>query len=381
MTTIPTIAQLKTNILADLQAEFGVVVNSTGLAVFTAIATVFAGILYLYYLSVGKVQKNIWYDTADSIAQGGTLERYGVSILGRWPFAATAGQYTLSVTGSAGAVIPASMVYKSNDSAENPGMLYQIAGPYTMTGSGDVIVVNALKGGIASRLAVGDGLTATAPMANINAAATVTIENVAPVPAETTEQYRQKIGEKVKLVPGSWSAADYRLVGGEIAGVGQTYAYAPSGRSNEADVYLQGTVAMASPGPSVSSGVVAAYDAAIALVRPMTVFLVNTAACPINDIVITITSGTFTPFTGPQQSLILSALTTFINSVHPFIAACDDVSQRNDVIATFNLNSVITAAVPGYGFASVTFTVAGTPSVNWQADNGNIPFLDSVVFV
>lgn len=381
MTTIPTPEQLKNNIIADLQAEFGIVVNAVGLAAVTAIATVFAGILYLYYLSVGKVQKNIWYDTADSIAQGGTLERYGVSILGRWPFAAQAGQYTLSVTGTAGKVIPASMVYRSDDSSEHPGMLFQIAGAYTMTGSGDVIVVNALKGGTASKLAVGDTLTATAPMDSINPGATVTIENTAPVAAEDIEAYRQKIDEKVKLIPGSWSAADYRLVGGQIAGVGQTYAYAPSGRSNEADVYLQGTVPIANPGPSVSPTVVTAYDTAIALVRPMTVFLVNTAPCPINDIDITITSGTFPAFTSPQQALIISALTDFVNSVRPFIAACDNVADRNDVIATFNLNSVITSAVPGYGFSSVTFDVAGVPSVNWQADNGNIPFLSTVNFV
>jgi hypothetical protein len=108
----------------------------------------------------------------------------------------------VSVTGSAGAVIPANAVFKSDDSSENPGKLFQInGGAYTLTGSADTIVIDALAGGLASRLAVGDTLTVTSPIANVNSVVTVTIEDVVPIDAEGWEEYRGEIGDKVLLEP------------------------------------------------------------------------------------------------------------------------------------------------------------------------------------
>jgi hypothetical protein len=372
MTTIPTISEIFNNILSDLQAEYGITVNPFGNAFLVALAGVLSGLFYLVYLALGDVQKNIWIDTCDYP----TLLRFGRIILGRDPFAATAGQYTATITGSTSAVAGATTVYKSDDSSESPGMLFQISGAYTMPGTTGLITINALAGGLSSRLAIGDTLTATAPLVNIGPTATIATEVVIPVDAEDMEDYRTKCIEKVQLVPGSWSATDYRLVGIGISGVEQTYAYAASGDSNVVDVFLQGTI----PGTAIGAGIITDYETAIELVRPLGVFRVDVAASTINTIAITITMGSFAPFTAAQKTAISSALVNFINSVHPFIAgAGDSVSLRNDTIATFNLNSAITAAVPGYGYSAVSFTVGGTPTAVWQADNGEIAYFNGTV--
>ena len=167
------------------------------------------------------------------------------------------------------------------------------------------------------------------------------------------------------------------MVGTEITGVLQTYAYADSGNANEINVFLQGTI----PGTPIGGSVITAYQTALELVRPLVVFLVNYAAAPLNAIDVTITMGSFPSFTTDQKALIQTALTNFINSVHPFIASCDSVAKRNDVIATFNLSSIITQAVPGYGFSAVTFKVNTVLETYWQADLGNIPYFNSVVYV
>lgn len=377
MTTLPTVKSLYNNLLSDFQAEFSITINPFGNSFLMALSAVLAGALYLVYLAIGNLQKNIWFDTADAEI----LPRWGSEILGRYPFTATLGQYTATVTGSTGAVIPGTQVFKSDDTAESPGMLFQISGgPYTMPGTTGTIILNALTGGLASRLAVGDTLTPTSPIINVNSTATVTIENIVPADAEGLEEYRAKIAEKVGLDAGSWSAIDYRLVGVEIVGLLQVYAYAASGNSNTADVFLQGEIPLAYPGPSASATVVTDYETALELVKPITVWQVNYASCPINNIDVTITMGTFTAFTTAQKSLIASSLAAFVNNVHPFIAAADSVASRNDVIATFNLNAAISQAVPGYGFSAVTFTVASTPSSNWMADLGEIPFLNSISY-
>jgi uncharacterized phage protein gp47/JayE len=377
--TIPTIQQLTNSIISNFEAEFGVILDPNEKEFLVALATVQAAKLYLNYLEIGSTQKNIWFDTADSVAIGGTLERFGVAILERWPFPAVAGQYTLTVTGTAGATIDGTTVFKSNDASKNPGMLYQITAPYTMPGTTGTITVNALIGGSSSSLLVGNSLTVTSPIANVNASATVTSETVAPTDAESLEDYRQKIRDKVQLVPGGWSAIDYRLVGDQIAGIGQTYAYAASGQPNVVNVFLQGTI----PGSAIDPTIIAQYQTAVDLVRPLIVFQVVTAASPINDIVITITNAApFSPFTTDQKALITSALTSLINSVHPFIAAADATSDRNDIIGLANLSSTISNAVPGFGFSTVTFTVnGGSPVTNWKAENGNVPFLNSVTYL
>jgi Baseplate J-like protein len=376
MTTIPRLTIIYNNILADLQAEFGITFISPSFL--KAFAGVLAGMLWLIYLGIGGVQKNIWFDTADSVANGGTLERFGVSILGRYPFAATQAQYSIAVTGSVGGVIPATQVWKSDDSSSNPGMLFQkVGGSYTLTSTGALVTVIALAGGYSSRLVVGNTLTATSPMANVNSSAIVSVELAIPTDAETLEAYRTAITEQVQLKSGSWSAAEYRIVGTTIAGIKQTYAYLNLSNSNEIDVYLQGTVA----GVPIGGSIITSYATAIDLVRPIGTFLVNTYASAVNPVDVTITMGGFAPFTTSQKALITTALTNFINSVTPFIASCDIISKRNDVVATFNLNSAITSAVPGYGYSGVTFQVSSVTYLSWMADNGQVPYFNTVTFI
>ena len=375
MITIPTIKQLYDGIIDNLEAEYSISLNPFGKAVLIAIAGVMSMVAWICYISLGAVQRNVWYDTADNTM----LIRFGVTILGRYPFGATQARYTITVTGSIGGVIPLSTVFQSNPSSLNPGKLYQVAGATVLSATSENIIVNALQGGDSSTLNIGDTMTATSPLLNVDAAAIVVVENINPEDAEDLELYRTKIGEKVRLVAGSWNAVDYLLVGADVTGVGNVYAYGAS--ATEVNVWIQGTVAVASPGPSASPTVLLDYEAALDLVRPLPAFIINIASSPINNIDVEITMGTFPAFTTEQKTTIEAAVMQFINSVHPFIPVIETVDQRNDVIATYNLSSVISQAVPGYGFSAVTFEVAGTPETYWQADNGNIPYFNSIAFV
>ena len=102
MINIKTTSELYTSILADIEAEFGISISLTGKVFLRAMAAVQAAKLRIFYLALGKVQKNIFVDTADPAAQGGTLERFGSVKLNRYPTAATAGEYLVTVTGTSG---------------------------------------------------------------------------------------------------------------------------------------------------------------------------------------------------------------------------------------------------------------------------------------
>ena len=122
--TIPTTQQLYQNILADLESNLGITIPLFGPIFLRSLAAVQAAKIKLLYLLLADVQKNIWVDLADPIAIGGTLERFGIVKLGRLPFAATAGEYEVEVTGDIGAVIPLNTTFKSNDNSLSPGFLF-----------------------------------------------------------------------------------------------------------------------------------------------------------------------------------------------------------------------------------------------------------------
>src|SRR5687767_8040086 len=133
MRTIPTIEELTISVRTDVESQFGISLPSFGKNFLRIFCIVHAAKLKLYYLAIGLVQKNIWPDTADPESIGGTLERFGRVKLGRNPFAARAGQYNLTVTGSIGAVIKASTTFKSDDTALSAGYLFVLDNEFTLS--------------------------------------------------------------------------------------------------------------------------------------------------------------------------------------------------------------------------------------------------------
>src|SRR5688572_3872346 len=254
MITIPTLNQLYTSILNDLETEFGNNIPLFGKNFLRAFAAVQAAKLKLFYIALGGVQKNIFVDTADPENSGGTLERFGRIKLGRNPFPAQAGQYTIEVTGSVGATIPASSTFKSNDDALSPGKLYVLDLAYTLIATTDTITVRALQAGTDSRLEVGDQLTATAPIPNANSLAQVTAESVTPLDAETTEEYRHKVVEAYQLEPQGGAASDYRIWAADVQGVARVYPYAKSGEPGVVDVYVEATPGDSTDGKGTPPG-------------------------------------------------------------------------------------------------------------------------------
>lgn len=383
MINIKTIAQLYSEVIADLQSAYGVVISVFGKSILRAFAAVQAGKLKLVYLLIGDVQKNIAPDTADPVASGGTLERWGFIKLARYPFPATQGQYTVIVTGSISAVIPAATTFKSDDSSLSPGYLFILDNAFTMTGTSDTITLRALTAGVESKLAVSDTLTATAPIINVNAAAVVTAETVAPINAETTEEYRAKVVESYRLLPQGGADVDYRLWGKtNIAGVAQIYPYAKDGYANEANVFIEAILADSTDGKGTPTGtIITNVTNAVELNRPLTVFEVHYLPVVIKNVKINIAGSTFTT---AQKALILTAMTEAIALVRPFIPGADVLANRNDTLSTNNIINVILNTLPGSVFGAVTLYIPDSPPTSvgsYLFDEGEIPYLDSITYV
>jgi uncharacterized phage protein gp47/JayE len=391
MNQIPTLRQLSDSIVNDIQTNFGNTLPSFGKVALRAIANMQAGAIWLLYLCVGNVQKNIFVDTAEDEAIGGTLQRFGRVKLNRNPYPAVAAQYHCAVTGNASAVIKASTTFKSDDTSASPGILYVLDNDYTCTGSSDVILLRCLTAGIAGKLLVNDTLTATSPIANVNRVATVANEAVTPLAAETLEQYRAKALQAYRLEPQGGAGTDYRLWASDAQGVAQTYPYAKSGYANEINVFVESVIADSPDGKGTPPNSMLTEVANVIEFdpdttkplsergrRPLGVFQVH--VLPITPVNVDIVINGYQNRTAASDTSIINEITSVINNIRPFVASADILANKNDILDINKIIAAIFTVKPGSVFGTINLSVSGAPVTSYTFTQGNIPFVNSITF-
>lgn len=391
MTAIPTYLELYNDILSDLQTQMQINIPIFGKNFLRALAAVQAGKLWLYYRSIANVQKNIFIDTAEPEIIGGTLERFGRVKLNRDPFSARAGEYTVTVTGSIGAVIPAQSTFKSDDTATNVGKLFILDSVYTLVAISDSISIRALEAGNDSKLNIGDTLTATAPIALVDSILTVSAETIEPSATENIEDYRDKALDAYRLEPQGGASTDYRLWSYDAQGIKQSYAYAKTGVVNEINLFVEATIDDSTDGKGTPSTLLLTDVEAVVEFdpdatrptyergrRPLGV-IVN--FLPITVLNVDVTINGFVGLTVDIQNAIELALTDEINLVRPFVAACDILDEKNDILDSNKIISIILNTRAGSVFGAINLNVGGVPYNSYTFINGNIPYVNSINFV
>ncbi len=390
MANIPTLTQLRNDIIASLESQYSISISPTGKVFLRIFAGVLAGVIKLFYLSNGKIQKNIFVDTADPESMGGTLERFGIVKLGRRPFPPTAGQYTVVITGEIGAVIPASTTFKSDDSSLSPNMLFILDDEYELVAETDTITLRALTAGVISKLNELDTLTVTAPLILVDSSAYVSGEVIEPRDAEDIEAYRTAVINAYQLEAQGGAATDYRLWAADAQGVLRVYPYAKSGVSSEIDLFVEATVADSIDGRGTPSGALLSDvedvvnfdpDTTKPLLergrRPLTA-IVNYLQVEVKEVDIEIVG--YVGITTAIQTLIDAALTEMVNEIRPFVAAADILENKNDILDVNKIISVILASKPGSIFTSIVLRVDGDVVSTNTFTDGDIPFLNSVTY-
>lgn len=389
---IPTFNQLYTDIIAQLESELSITIPLFGKNFLRALAVVQAAKLKLIYLAIANVQKNIFVDTADSESVGGTLERFGRVKLGRSPFSAQPGSYEITVTGEIGAVIPAFTTFKSNDDASSPNKIFQLDSQHVMTSTSETIIVRALEGGLDSKLSIGDGLTSTAPIIDVDSLGTVASETIAPLSAETLEDYRQKAIDAFQLEPQGGAATDFRLWSADAQGVAAVYPYTKQGFAGEINLFVEATISDSIDGKGTPSNAILTDvenvvefdpDTTKPLTergrRPIGVF--NIDFIPVTILEIDITIQGFQNLTPEKQTAIDNAISDFISGVRPFVDAADILANKNDIISNNKLTFVILEAEQTAIWTGIELKVNNSVVPSWTFENGDIPHLNSINYV
>jgi Baseplate J-like protein len=389
---IPTLSQLYTDILSNLESELNITIPLVGKNFLRALAAVQAAKLKLYYLAIANVQKNIFVDTADPESIGGTLERFGFVKLGRYPFTAQPGSYQVDVTGSVGGIISANTVYKSNDDALNASQLYILDTQYTIVAGLNQIILRALEPGLDSKLSIGDQLTSTEPIANVDSIGTVSAETTTPLAPESIEDYRDKAIEAYQLEPQGGAGADYRLWSKDAQGVKQSYPYAKTGFSNELELYVEATIADSTDGKGTPpAAMLLAVESVVEFDpnpvpplnergrRPLGILNIdyNPVTIRVVDIIITGYIG----LTPAIDNSITSAIEAALAEIRPFVDSVDILANKNDTMNVFNMTFTVLQAEPASIFTSIDLYLDGilTPSHVFQL--GDIPNLNDITYV
>lgn len=389
--TIPTYNDLYTSILTDLRNKLEIKFI-IGKVVLMAFAAVQAAKLKLLYLTASFIYKNILPDTADPESLGGSLERFGMLKLGRLPSPAIAGEYILDVTGEIGAIIELGTTYKSLDNSSNPNKLFILDTQFTFTSTSGQITVRALEAGPDSSLNLGDQLQLTAPIANVDSFASVFNESIAPISAEEIEDYREKVIRAYQSEPQGGARVDYVEWSKDALGVRTSYPYVIDGASGELNIYVEAFPEDSLDGNGTpSSTILSDVESVIELDpddskpmsergrRPIGIFDIHVLAIVTLPVDVTIYDLT-------DVSLLTSienGIIDFIYNIRPFIDGADNPneSQKGKLYLSDIFQIVRDVIGPGNSFTNIEMSVDSSPANLYEFENGDIPYLNSVVNV
>lgn len=387
---IPSIQQLYTKLVTDLKTSMGIL-SALVKFVINALSGVLAAQLKLLYLYLNDIQNNQFPDTADTAANGGTLERQGQIYLNRQPFPATDGVYTATVTGVTGSVIDARTTFLSGGGSNAPGNLYIIDNAYTLPSGTGTITIRALNNGLAYLLNTGDTLTPTAPILGVDASVTVASVTQSPVDAEPTEIYRQAILNAIRMRSQWGTKGGYMIASSDASGVRRVFPYVKNGEAGTVQVYVEAITADSTDGKGTPSGALLTEVAAVIAMNPDTtlptlyrtrqLIQANLEVLPIVPVPVDVTITGLQTTSAAIRASILENLQTYLYGIRPYIAGADLPRDQNNILTAVRLQSVVNDTIGNSNtFLAFTMAVNGVPVNIFTFSLANIPYLRNVTY-
>lgn len=390
MKPIPSIIELQQNIVEDLKSKLNLSDDDLKKTL-NAISLVLSGQMKILYLYLADIQNNIFPDTADSVDQGGTLERIGQIYLNRPPFPDAIGVFNISVNGIIGSVLREGLTFKSNEDALNPGQLFVLDSEHIMVSTTDVIEVRSLGAGTDFNLSVNDKLTITEPVIGVDKTVTVAYVTTQPTSGETEENYRDAILRAIQLEPQGGSKSDYRQWASDVQGVRLVYPYVRDTDAGIVDVYVEATLAdstdgKGTPTTTILNEVLAVIEQDPDLSKPINErgrrpIQANVITSAITLVPVDVTISGLNDSSQAVKDVIESALIDMLYEVRPYISGADLLRNKNNTLYSGRVQSVVTDALAnGNFFNQLNLIVDGNSVVSYEFDLGNIPYLRNLTY-
>lgn len=396
MKPIPTIREINSNISSDLRSKLNLSIEYLKKTL-DAFALVLSAQFHLAYLFLKDIQDNMFPDKATTADQGGTLERQGIIYMNRNRFPDSVGSFRIGITGIAGSILRINLTFKSNEGTLNPGQVYILDSEYTLTGTDDKIDVRSIGAGVEYNLNVADNLTITEPVIGVDKTVSVVEVLVQPKAAETTELYRAAILSAIQLEPQGGSRADYRQWCTDAQGVRLVYPYVQDINTGEVDLYVEAIIAdsldqvgigkKGIPTNAILNDVADVIEQDPDVTKPINErcrrpiqAFPNVQAITLVPVDVTIAG--LSDYSLSVQDAIESSIVDFLYDVRPFISGADLRRNKNDILYSGKVQSVVTDTLTNGNFFNVlTLYVDGNEIVSYEFTLGNIPYLRNLTFV
>lgn len=368
MADIPTLAELQSQIENDIKSELGMTKSWIGKVMLRILALVQAAKLKIYYLHTAQVQKNIFVDKSDYE----TTIRFGLVKLGRAPYPAISGEYTLNVTGTTGGVIEKGQTFKSSLGSTSPEKLYSVKSEVILTGATGQIEVIALEPGAGSVLQIADELESTSPIANVDSLATVNSVDITAVEAEDIEDYRNLIIQSFQLEPQGGAATDYRIWSADATGVRTVYPYTKDGAIYTVQVYVEALPENSEPGQPVGyppESMLTDVESVIELDPDTTKDINERGRRPLQatievlevvPIAVTITISDLSDKSAPVITAIEGAIEELFYDIRPYIPGADGTNKHDTLYLSALIAAIYDVLDSGISFSNVSIEIDST---------------------
>ncbi len=213
--TIPTIAEIRDQILSDIQSGLGVTTPLLPRSVFGILATAVAGVTVLIYRFAQFAQRQIFTQTADDDALDLRGAEYGLT---RTPASEWRGQAT--ITGTNGTVVPAGVLWQKDGRAYEMTNSAQISGTTTIN-------LRSLELGAKNNLDNGTELLIVAPRTGVDRTAEITTTIQTAANPESTEAFRSRILQRQQNLPQGGAVPDWILFATSVPGIAEAYIERP----------------------------------------------------------------------------------------------------------------------------------------------------------
>lgn len=217
MKQIPTIAEIRDDILSEIEAETGKQAPLLPRATWRVLALAVAVVVHLAYRFGRWGRDQIFTTTADEDA---LIERGKEYNMSRTPAQRWRG--TATATGVDDSTIPAGHRVRSGD------YVYEVQTTVTISGGNATVTLEALEAGEGPHRTSGDTFELASPLAGVDSELTWASTTQAGEDAESIEQFRTRLLQRQQNQPQGGAIADYVLWATEVAGISEAYAFQPT---------------------------------------------------------------------------------------------------------------------------------------------------------
>ena len=217
MASIPTITEIKEQILSDIETATGKTAPLLPISVWSVISTALAGALYLVYKFIDWTRKQIFVNTADYEGLILIGQEYGL-----FPNVSQEWRGTASITGTNGTNIPIGKIYTRGNFA------YQVTVLATISSGSATLVLESLTSGSGPNLIATDILTESNPTVGLSSTITIATITQSGRDEESIENFRNRISLRQKFPPQGGSVADYVQWTLEVPGISEAFPFLDS---------------------------------------------------------------------------------------------------------------------------------------------------------